>query len=411
MKLFFFTNSYPYGFPDNWKTIELDEFSRHYEDIKIFPFSDGGSPGIKIDLPRKIQVLSPMLRSRDFVHAIRIFVRTIFSGLPAYFLREFFDAKVYTSLQRFELWFRSSYYTAAIYFHPELKKLLTQSDPGTTWYFYWGSNMALVIPLIRKRVQHIFCRVHNSDLYENASNGYLPYQRRILSNADLILPCSEDGKHYLETRFSSEISNIHVARLGVLLQQQRIKVNNHLPFKIVSCAFLFPTKRIRLLAEALQYLDFPVHWTHIGTGDDLDELVDYCKQFTNSNIQVQFTGYMKHDDIIPFYLAGNFQLFVNVSSVEGIPVSIMEAMSVGIPTIATAVGGTGELVDESVGMLISPSLSAAEIATKIAAFHNLSITTRNSLSLSSIEKIAIYYDGKTNARKLLEQFMAAMKLG
>src|SRR5688572_5024481 len=205
MKLFFFTNSYPYGFPDNWKTIELSEFTRQYPEIEIFPFSDGGSPGIKVDLPKKIKVLSPMLRRRSAMQAIRVFIRTIFSSLPPYLIREFFAGKVYTRLGKFKLWFRSSYYTAAIYFHPEMKRLMKETDPATTWYFYWGNHMALVIPLIRKKATNIFCRVHNSDLYASGPSDYLPYQGQVLANADLILPCSEDGKRYLESNFSANI--------------------------------------------------------------------------------------------------------------------------------------------------------------------------------------------------------------
>ena len=404
MKLFFFTNSYPYGFPDNWKTIELSEFISQYQEIEIFPFSDGGSPGIKIDLPGNIKVLPPMLRPRSWLQAIGTFIRTIFSSLPAYFLREFISAKVYTSVQKFKLWLRFSYYTSAIYFHPELKRLIAEADRRTTWYFYWGNGMALVIPLIRHKVTNIFCRVHNSDLYKDATTGYLPYQRPILSNVDLLLPCSEDGKHYLEENFRSQIRKVYVARLGVLLQQHRININNTVPFKIVSCAFLFPTKRIRLIAEALQYVEFPIHWTHIGTGNELGYLVQFCKRYDNTNVQVHFTGYMKHDDIIPFYIAENFQLFINVSISEGIPVSIMEAMSVGIPAMATDVGGTSELVDESVGLLIKPSLSASEIGKKISTFHDLSIENRKLLSSGSIEKIIRYYNGNANASKLLERF-------
>ena len=241
------------------------------------------------------------------------------------------------------------------------------------------------------------------------SSGYLPYQSQILSNADLILPCSEDGKRYLESTFRSQLRNIHVARLGVLLQEARIDINNNVPLKIVSCAFLFPTKRIRLIAEALQYIGFPIQWTHIGTGEELNELVQYCSRYEKSNVQVHFTGYMKHDDIIPFYITENFQLFINVSSSEGIPVSIMEAMSVGIPVIATNVGGTSELVDESVGMLMSPSISPAQIAANISAYHKLPIEARYSLSSGSIEKIAEQYNGKVNASRLLEQFIIHKK--
>jgi len=53
---------------------------------------------------------------------------------------------------------------------------------------------------------------------------------------------------------------------------------------------------------------------------------------------------------------------VNVSSTEGIPVSIMEAISCGIPVVATKVGGNPEIVQEQNGLLLSPNPTPNEIA-------------------------------------------------
>ena len=40
----------------------------------------------------------------------------------------------------------------------------------------------------------------------------------------------------------------------------------------------------------------------------------------------------------------NFDLHINLSEYEGIPVTIMESMSLGIPVIATDVGGVSGLL-------------------------------------------------------------------
>ena len=55
-------------------------------------------------------------------------------------------------------------------------------------------------------------------------------------------------------------------------------------------------------------------------------------------------------------------VFVNVSSTEGTPVSIMEAVSCGIPVLATAVGGNVEIVQERNGYLLSENPTPDEIA-------------------------------------------------
>jgi L-malate glycosyltransferase len=47
-----------------------------------------------------------------------------------------------------------------------------------------------------------------------------------------------------------------------------------------------------------------------------------------------------------------FDIFVNSSISEGVSLTILEAMAAGLPVIATRVGGTPEVVDESCGRLV-----------------------------------------------------------
>jgi glycosyltransferase involved in cell wall biosynthesis len=54
-----------------------------------------------------------------------------------------------------------------------------------------------------------------------------------------------------------------------------------------------------------------------------------------------------------------------VSTTEGIPVSIMEAMSFGIPVIATDVGGTQEIVNKDNGILLHSQLDETDLASAI----------------------------------------------
>ena len=64
-------------------------------------------------------------------------------------------------------------------------------------------------------------------------------------------------------------------------------------------------------------------------------------------------GNVDNAALLEDYITENYYLFVNVSSSEGIPVSIMEASSVGIPCLATDVGGTGEIISDGVNGLSS----------------------------------------------------------
>ena len=70
-----------------------------------------------------------------------------------------------------------------------------------------------------------------------------------------------------------------------------------------------------------------------------------------------------------FYKKRPVDCFITTSSTEGVPVSIMEAMSYGIPIIGTDVGGVKETIDEN-GILISANPSVKEISEAIESIYN-----------------------------------------
>lgn len=57
------------------------------------------------------------------------------------------------------------------------------------------------------------------------------------------------------------------------------------------------------------------------------------------NVAYNFVEYLNNEEVYTFYRNNRVDVFLNVSESEGVPVSIMEAMSCHIPTIAPDVGG------------------------------------------------------------------------
>lgn len=76
----------------------------------------------------------------------------------------------------------------------------------------------------------------------------------------------------------------------------------------------------------------------------MDEIKKMAKDKLRDNIQYEFKGNVSNTELMKQYQDKNYYVFVNVSSSEGIPVSIMEATSFGIPCIATDAGGTKEII-------------------------------------------------------------------
>jgi glycosyltransferase involved in cell wall biosynthesis len=87
-------------------------------------------------------------------------------------------------------------------------------------------------------------------------------------------------------------------------------------------------------------------------------------------------------------------LFLNVSTTEGVPVSIMEAFSAGIPVYATNVGGTSEIVNSGNGKLMDKDLTPEKLAHEIRSFNELTsetkLTLRNNALKTYSEKCDFY---------------------
>lgn len=63
-----------------------------------------------------------------------------------------------------------------------------------------------------------------------------------------------------------------------------------------------------------------------------------------AHISWKINGWTDNQNVISYYIENHPDAFVNLSYVEGIPVSIMEAMSCGIPCVATDTGASSEIV-------------------------------------------------------------------
>ena len=87
-------------------------------------------------------------------------------------------------------------------------------------------------------------------------------------------------------------------------------------------------------------------------------------------MQTDFMGNVSNSDVIDFYRKTPVDLFVNVSDTEGLPVSIMEAISFGIPVLATDVGGVSEIVKINFnGELLHVDFSDGDFASAIKMYY------------------------------------------
>ena len=245
------------------------------------------------------------------------------------------------------------------------------------FYSYWHDYKALSLALMRKENQSLKCiaRAHRWDVFADKNTiPYLPFKSFIISNLSQTYSISDAGKIYFEQYLNCKLDKkVTVSRLGKFNSRQPNM--NNLPDSVLicSCSNLIPVKRVDKIVEVISHLQTKnIRWVHFGDGTLRSELEQSAREKL-PNVQYEFCGIVANDKILDFYAENHVDLFINLSASEGIPVSIMEALSAGIPVVATNVGGTAEAVNNKNGFLIPADFDSNTVAEIIDNYLNLPV--------------------------------------
>lgn len=227
-------------------------------------------------------------------------------------------------------------------------------------YAYWLSRPAYLVSQYKQRngkINNIISRAHGYDLYfERNTMNYLPFRKFIDNNLDTIFFISQNGKNYYESEYPKIGVQLNckrrVARLGTYGGEYKKTGKLNERIMLVSCSNINSVKRLDLIVDVLEKMKrHDIMWYHFGTGELEKKIEQYCKKKLVSG-SYKLCGYVDNKEILKKYKEYNADFFINMSDSEGIPVSIMEAMSCGIPVIARKVGGMCEIVNEENGILL-----------------------------------------------------------
>ncbi len=277
----------------------------------------------------------------------------------------------------------------------------------TVLYSYWCNDMAtgLAISKAENNEYVSMCRAHRYDIYfEENTLHYLPFRQFIFSNLDKVFFISVDGLKYA-TQLNGYFPSFDVSYLGT---KSHLKIAQHVNFSklfvIVSCSRCVSVKRIDLIITALSKLDgFEVTWVHIGDGPQMKSLKALAHEKLKQ-ISFTFKGNMPNSAILKFYDSVKPDLFINASSSEGIPVSMMEAMSMGIPVLGLNVGGVDEIITNNFnGFLLHKKSDALDISDAVRSFLYLHFELRSTLSRNAYLTWSKYFNEQVNYERFLNK--------
>jgi glycosyltransferase involved in cell wall biosynthesis len=240
---------------------------------------------------------------------------------------------------------------------PNIKKYLTDNkitvlhchNPGTLLYGLLAAKWAKTQLIIDTEHGFSYRLSWKSRLKDQILYKYLDYMTIV----------SEKLKNDLNTIYKIRPDRIKTIRNGI--QSTIISEDKGTSMKIYGMSDEFfnigivgrlvPVKNHRMILEAVSILiqnNFPVRLWIVGSGELHEDLFSYTHQ-VGIEKSVIFMG--QRTDVPRILNA--LDLFVLCSYSEGLSITLLEAMSAGLPIIATNVGGNSELIEhEFTGILV-----------------------------------------------------------
>ena len=256
--------------------------------------------------------------------------------------------------------------------------------------------------------------LHTSHILKN--NYYRTFLAHIENAAFIRTICQETYDkldRFLDYRYSKKIEMIH---LGLKLVSNKKENSNKFigrknnKFEIVTPAILLPYKghqyAILAAAELLKRGLNDFKWTFYGHGPLKGEIYQQIKKY-NLSRNIILGGMIDNASLLLKYRESEFDLLV-LSSIsdgyqpEGIPVTIMEAMSHYIPVIATDNGGVPEILAADAGILI-PQRDSTTLSNEIEKLMN-DYERCIDLGKRGRERIEAQYNSMNNTRELINLY-------
>jgi glycosyltransferase involved in cell wall biosynthesis len=281
------------------------------------------------------------------------------------------------------------------------------------FYTYWFDQGAMGIGLAKGKYPKLklISRAHGYDLYdETFKPPYWPCRPAALGLVDGLFVDSEAGADYLRKRHPASSSKIEVSLLGVQDPGFVANESKDEVLRVMSCSLIRPIKRVDLLLEGVRCAaqmrpDQKFEWHHHGNGEMRLELQQRANLEFPPNARATFHSYSTPQALLTFYRECPVDVFMNVSVSEGTPVSSMEAISCGVPVIATAVGGNKEIVREQNGILLNPDPAPREIADVLCRFMD-DRQARRSMRAGSRTLWQERYNADQNFRAFLQRMLS-----
>lgn len=227
--------------------------------------------------------------------------------------------------------------------------------------------------------------------------------KRLSKHITKVIAVSEAVKRYLVDKKIFPAGKIEVIYHGVKIDDMSRAENNTQKITVGTIGNLNRLKGYRYLLESLRILKSENHtydfqFEIVGPGTDEKKIKDFATKY-NLDGGVKFYGEIEnvHD------LIKKWDIYVQPSLSESFGLAVAEAMSYGIPVIATRVGGLKELVSNDSGILVEPKNAHALSCAIMRLSHDQSL--RKKLGQNAQRRIKKYFSFDDMIKKTEKMYL------
>ncbi|MDU3520886.1 MAG: glycosyltransferase family 4 protein [Clostridium saudiense] len=220
---------------------------------------------------------------------------------------------------------------------------------------FHAEGVCAVIPIIKAfSKKKVVVTIHGLDWQRAKWGGfatkYIKFGEKMAAKyADEIIVLSENVQCYFKKQYNRDthfipngVSRPEIVKVDIIKKKYQLKKDSYFLF----LGRIVPEKGIHYLVDAYQQIEIDKKLVIAGAASDTDSYYQELKDKVKENENIIFTGFVQGKELEELY--SNAYVYVLPSDLEGMPLSLLEAMSYGnccltsdIPECATVIGDKG----------------------------------------------------------------------
>mgnify|MGYP001488245919 CR=1 FL=1 len=219
-------------------------------------------------------------------------------------------------------------------------------------YFFHAVVTGMFVPIVRLLGKKVLLQTHGLDWKREKWNSFAKFVIKISTRlglwfTDNIAAVSLEEVEYFEKNFKKHVT--HLAN-GISIPNPTSKTDEIEKYKIIPGKYilflsrLVPEKGCHLLIEAWKQVDpqLRAKYKLVIAGDTQYKDKYYSSLKVQASDNIIFTGFAVGE--LKKQLLSHASVFVQPSTMEGMPLSVLEAMGFGIPVIASDIREISDIV-------------------------------------------------------------------